>query len=207
MKFPPIKATRKSGAEPIRSGSVALGPTLLDFWRWSASDLVDNTQRGVFAEFLVAMAIGALVDGVRESWTPYDLETADGIKVEVKSAAYVQAWGQAALSKIQFAVPKRHGWDAEAGKSELDSRRHADVYVFAFLAHQDQATLDPMDVSQWEFYVLATRTLEEREEGQRSISLGELRKLAQQTPYDRLRGAVEAALRGGVPPQGLSSSL
>ena len=31
---------------------------MLDFWRWAFSDLRDNTQRGVLAEFLVALALG-----------------------------------------------------------------------------------------------------------------------------------------------------
>jgi hypothetical protein len=31
--------------------------TVLDYWRWAFSDLRDNTQRGVLAEFLVALAL------------------------------------------------------------------------------------------------------------------------------------------------------
>ena len=32
---------------------------ILDYWVWAFSDLVGNTERGVLAEYLVAMAIGA----------------------------------------------------------------------------------------------------------------------------------------------------
>ncbi|MDM8523410.1 hypothetical protein QUF80_08570 [Desulfococcaceae bacterium HSG8] len=36
----------------------------------------------------------------------YDLETHDGIKIEIKSAAYVQSWHQKDYSKITFRIPK-----------------------------------------------------------------------------------------------------
>ena len=46
------------------------GATVLDFWRWIGSDLVGNTTRGLFAEYLVGLAVGAFTgedtDGVRE---------------------------------------------------------------------------------------------------------------------------------------------
>lgn len=50
-----------------------------------------NTVRGVIAEFLVASALGISGD-MREAWSPFDLLTEDGIKIEVKSSAYVQQW-------------------------------------------------------------------------------------------------------------------
>ena len=45
-------------------------------------------------------------------------------------------------------------------------RRQAEVYVFALLAHQHGATLDPLDVAQWEFFVVPTVTLDRRERSQ-----------------------------------------
>lgn len=69
----------------------------------------------------------------------------------------------------------------------------AHVYVFALLAHRDQETLDPMDVSQWEFYVLPTATLEQRTRSQHSITLPPLRKLTAAVPFDGLLRAVKMA--------------
>lgn len=34
------------------------------------------------------------------------------------------------------------------------------LYVFTLLAHRDEATLNPLDVAQWEFFVLPTTALE-----------------------------------------------
>lgn len=51
------------------------------------------------------------------------------------------------------------------------------MYVFALLAHKDQDTLDPFDLSQWEFYVVPASTLDRRERSQHSITLKSLRAL------------------------------
>jgi len=168
---------RRNGSEVFQHAGTELGFNLLSFWQWSASDLVSNTMRGVLAEYLVAQAVAA-AQGIREEWASYDLRTPEGITVEVKSAAYIQSWHQERLSQISFLVPKTRGWDRDTNRQDDDPRRKADVYVFALLAHTDQATLDPLDVSQWEFYVLPTEVLDERQRGQHSITLPSLRKLA-----------------------------
>lgn len=48
-----------TGTETFQNGNELLDFSALDFWRWSASDLFDNTTRGLLAEFLVAKAIHA----------------------------------------------------------------------------------------------------------------------------------------------------
>jgi hypothetical protein len=146
MQFPRIKPRRKTGEERFRSGDGDAGFKLLDFWQWTTSDLVSNSTRGVLAEFLVARALG--VDtGVRDEWQAFDLVTPTGKKVEVKSAAYVQSWGQKELSRIVFSTRHTLAWDAETGAFAADSRPHADIYVFALLAHRDKDTIDPLNRS------------------------------------------------------------
>ena len=39
--------------------SAVSNKTMLDYWQWAFSDLVGNTDRGVLAEYLVAMAVGS----------------------------------------------------------------------------------------------------------------------------------------------------
>lgn len=89
----------------------------------------------MIAEFLVASAIGIPTSGVRDSWAAYDLITADGLKIEVKSAAYLQSWAQKKASAIIFSCPEKRGWNADTGEFAGERTRHADVYVFALLAH------------------------------------------------------------------------
>lgn len=139
----------KSGSEPITSGGAPTGVQLLDFWRWSVSDLLDNATRGVFAEFLVGTALGYLDGAVRTEWDAYDLETADGITIEVKSAAYLQTWHQDKLSQISFGIAPTLGWTALTNTYSTQRKRQADVYVFCLLDHRDKRTVDPLDTDQW----------------------------------------------------------
>jgi hypothetical protein len=156
----------------------AVGPTLADFWGWSMSDLLNNTARGVLAEFIVALATGVPTDGVvREGWAAWDLTTPEGIKVEVKSAAYVESWRQLRPSTIAFLTPKTRAWDPETGMSDVAASRHADVYVFALLFNTDRSTLNPLCLDQWYFYVVPTWILNTRTRSQHSITLGTLQRL------------------------------
>lgn len=189
-----VSLTLHSGSEPLHSGEAAVGPTLREFWQWSASDLVDNTTRGALAEFIVASALGIPINKPRESWAAYDLTTPDGITIEVKSAAYVQSWHQKRLSNIIFKVRHTRGWSADTNEMEKEARRKAQVYVFALLAHKDKATVDPLDLAQWQFYVLPTTVLNARSRSQHSITLPSLQALSGgSVPYAQLRNAVERA--------------
>ena len=168
--------------------------TLLDFWQWSTSDLVSNVTRGRLAEFIVATALGIEVSGVRSEWDPFDLITASGLRIEVKSAAHIQSWHQARLSNIAWRTPPTRAFDANDGSVSAESRRQADVYIFALLDHRDKMTVDPLDTDQWCFFVLPTRVLDARTRSQHSITLPTLKSLAgSYVPYSALPAAVDSA--------------
>src|SRR6185503_5716161 len=109
--FAKLEATRKSGNEPFHRNGRLLQTCLIDFWRWSASDLVSNASRGILAEYIVACALN-IADGVRGDWDAYDLLTPSGVKIEVKSAAYLQSWFHKKLSNIVFSIRPTRSWDA-----------------------------------------------------------------------------------------------
>ena len=177
MALDRLRVQRRSGAERFHNGSHNLDVDLLSFWQWSGSDIISNATRGVIAEYIVALALDVDVSGIREEWAAYDLTTSAGIKIEVKSAAYVQSWFQKTFSRISFRIPKTLAWDADTNKQSSTPCRQADVYVFALLAHKDKPTVSPLNVSQWQFYVLATEVLNARARSQHSIMLRTLEKL------------------------------
>ena len=189
----PIKVMRHVGNEPFHDSGSPLGFDLLSLWQWASSDLVSNATRGILAEYLVAQALGVAADSVRDEWAAYDLETPDGTRIEVKSAAYVQSWQQRRLSQISFRVSKTLAWDRYSNRYGSESKRHADVYVFALLAHEEQQTLNPLDMSQWEFFALPTVVLNTRERSQYSITLPSLRRLAEPVSFHELPRAVAEA--------------
>ncbi|KXG77113.1 hypothetical protein [Thermotalea metallivorans] len=171
-KYPAVEIKKKSGDEQfLNAGDDAY--TLRDFWAWAYSDLVGNTERGRLAEFIVAMALG-ITEGISVSWDKYDLLSKEGIRVEVKSSAYLQSWEQQSLSKISFGIQPTYGWDSVSNKFDAEKKHQSDVYVFCLLKHIDQDTLDPLDLSQWEFYVLPTAVLNKTVPEQKTITLNSL---------------------------------
>lgn len=190
-----LTINRKKGKEPFRVNGQDLDFDLLSFWQWSASDLVSNATRGRVAEYIVARALGLAGQGVRDEWAAFDLETPSGVKIEVKSAAYVQSWDQKRLSPIMFVTPKTRAWDADTGRQSLDVKRQADVYVFALLNHADKATIDPLNLDQWRFYVLPTAILDARTRSQHSITLNSLERLCSgAVNYNDLQVTVEKCI-------------
>lgn len=188
----PLKASRRTGRERFVNGGAALSFDVGDFWAWSVSDLVSNASRGRLAEYIIARALGIDTSGVRNEWAAYDLVTASGIKIEVKSAAYLQAWFQRRLSTITFSIRRSRAWDSETGEMKPEATHQAEVYVFALLAHLEKSSLNPLDVGQWVFFVVPAGALHARTRSQHSITLKSLERLAQRVTFGELNEALEA---------------
>lgn len=185
-KLKSIKTTLKSGAEKLTLNHLETEYTLMDFWKWSVSDILSNTARGRFAEFIVGTTLDIDLKEPREEWDAYDLTTKSGIKIEVKSASYIQSWEQSDYSKISFSIKKVRHWDVENARTRGKAKRHADVYVFCLLKHKEQETINPLKMEQWEFYVMPTFMLDNHMGNQNRISLNPLSKLAKPCSYKNL---------------------
>jgi len=191
-----ISVTRKTGEELFHLDGSVLPLSLQDFWSWANSDLLNNILRGVLAEFLVASALG-IADGVRVEWDAKDLVTRSGVKIEVKSAAYIQSWKQKQYSPIIFDIAPKQGWDAERNVSFSKQGRNADIYIFCLLAEKDQSKVDPLNVASWKFYILSSATLDRELDKQKTLRLSVLEKLAPEVAnYECMREAVEKVLAG-----------
>lgn len=188
-----IKAISKTGNELLSFKGQAINYSLLDFWRWSVSDILSNATRGRLAEFIVGTAIGIDPENVRDEWDAYDLKTEEGIKIEVKSASYIQTWNQKCYSAISFRTKLTKYWDPVSNIETLEAKRHADLYVFCHLKHKDQHTIDPLKLEQWDFYVLPTYRLDHYERSQSSITLNSLKKLTEPLKYGELKTQIYLA--------------
>ena len=188
-----IDTTRKIGDEPFEFNGSPLPINLLSFWQWSSSDIVGNALRGILAEYIVASSVG-MSSGIRTEWDVFDIETPEGIKVEVKSAAFVQSWKQKKHSTIQFSIRPTQGWDSESNERISEVRRQADVYVFCLLKHKEQSSINPLNMDQWLFYVLPTNTLNQSVGTQKTITLKGLEILnPSKVNYGELHAAIKAA--------------
>jgi len=178
-----IKTSLKTGNEGFTFNQDNLNFQLIDFWKWSVSDLVSNATRGRLAEFIVAKALGINKDNIRDEWQAYDLITPDNIKIEVKSASYIQSWYQKELSKISFKINKSRSWDADTNIQSKESKRQADIYVFALLKHTNKDSINPLCLDQWIFYVVTTEEINNYPRSQHSITLKSLEKLTNGVDY------------------------
>ena len=162
---------------------------VLSFWQWSSSDLLTNVIRGKLAEFIVASSID-LIDNEREEWDAYDLITEKGLKIEIKSSAYIQSWDQSKLSKIIFGIQPTTVWLNNNRRSKT-KKRQADIYVFCVLNHKDKKTVNPLNLNQWDFYIIDTKILNNERTNQKTITLSSLLELnPEKLDYSGLKGSI-----------------
>lgn len=187
---------QRTGDEHITFDGMPTGHILSDYWAWSSSDLLNNTLRGSFCEFIVSAALGVDLTGVNEDWTPYDILVpgSPDVRVEVKSSAYLQAWEQGKLSNIQFSIRPTRAWSPQAG-FEDEVKRQSDVYVFCLYTVTDRAEADPLVLDGWAFYVVPTSRIDTLCGPQKTISFPSLLMLEPiKADYSGIKAAVLASV-------------
>jgi hypothetical protein len=171
--------------------------TPVQFWEWGYSDFLSNSQRGVLAEYIVAVACDC-THRRRVEWDAYDLETKESIKIEVKSSAYLQSWHQRAHSTIRFDIAPKLSWDSTTTTSLTEPMRSADVYTFCVFETTKREFANPLDTSQWFFLVCSTQFLNQRFGNQKSINLTGLeRQGLRRLLFDEIASEVKLAKRPG----------
>lgn len=192
-----------SGFEPLKSNGKPTGKCLIDFWKWNSSDLLNNTMRGAFAEFIVATALGIDISKSHIDWESCDLIGPNGERIEVKCSAYLQSWFPKdkpdRLSRIVFSISPALYWIPDECKYQRDScGRHSDVYVFCHYKSTERKPENPLNLDNWDFYVASTKWIDETFGSQRNLPLHTLTEKYGRKPcgYNDLKTAVsEAVLR------------
>lgn len=184
-----------NGSEEFILNNVSVGVSIKDYWSWAYSDLADNAQRGIMAEFLVFSALNftSIPSKMRENWLPFDVSTPSGRRIEVKSAAYIQAWTpENIFAQIRFDIGKKLSWSNETASYSSEAKRNCDLYVFClFTAKAKDVSF--LDLDYWDFYVLPTSVLNEKVPDQKGISLSSLLKLEPvKTDYSGLGRVIES---------------
>lgn len=186
----------KSGLETFELDGDHLQIKMLDFWRWSYSNILYGTIRGDLAEYIVGTAI---LDSkskpnykIRKDGDLVDFWLDENFKIEVKSSSYLQAWEQKNLSQIKFDIRPRQGYDFENHTPITEKNRHAHIYVFCVLSHTDIKTVNPLAIDQWRFWVLRTQAINEWSKSHTTITLDKLISLkAIESTYEELRTNVD----------------
>ena len=166
--------------------------SMKDFWSWAYSDILNNRNRSVFAEFLVGYALG-VIDTPRVEWDAVDLRYRDK-KIEVKSSAYLQSWHQNSLSIISFDIEKKKSWDAETNKTENEPTRAADCYVFCLYSETDSTKMNILNVNNWDFYILSTEQIECELGEQKSVGIKRIQTMCDSVDFSELKKRVNHVL-------------
>lgn len=210
-----------TGLEHLVDGEKVLPFHIAEFWQWAYSDMLRNTNRGVLAEFVVktALELGGIYTNtdIRSNFEPYDLigpnikqaftpppeklENTNSYgflpcRIEVKSAAYVQAWEPhpGTTPRISFSIaPAKVPDEIGDYRPDAERQRNSDIYVFTiYTATTKEQNI--FDMSFWEFYVVKTSVLNEKFGEQKTISLTKLEDLGSpKLPFSKLCQAIKDA--------------
>ncbi|MDN4525480.1 hypothetical protein [Fictibacillus fluitans] len=168
------------------------GFNISDFWSWGFSDVLTNSLRGVFAEFLVGSTLDVLQQP-RIEWDAYDLMYKDK-KIEVKSAAYIQSWHEGQYSKISFGIEAKRAYNYATRSYTPEPVRNADLYVFCLLYEKDANLIDVLNTEQWHFYIVKTNVLNTLFPQQKRISLSTLEKITQPVSFTEIKETIDQAI-------------
>jgi len=75
---------------------------------------------------MVPRALGVDTDGVLDEWTAHKFTTSSGVKIDVKSAAFMQSRPQKKPSSITFKVRATCAWDLETNLQSSGVKRQVD---------------------------------------------------------------------------------
>ena len=165
----------------------------------SKNRLMDNSWRGVFAEYLIADILGDgwhVKDG---NWNAWDIDGPNAEKIEVKSSAFIQPWCKNNMPKGEYRI-SRPDFDIAAKfpdntkQEERIKTRPADIYIFALHAERDYKNADHRVSGQWKFYVVSKDSLPK---GQGRIGLNPLRKIVTSVRDNELQNKVESPCKHG----------
>ena len=167
------------GNEPFKEGNQDLGFNVLDFWRYAYSNLIDIEPE--IAEFLVGHALGLERPTNKVYWTPFDIQYGE-MKIEVKATGYTHTWTKKQSKMRRFDI-----------KSSKEGRQ-CDIYVFCLIGEygEEPEAVDPLNLTNWKFFVVPRSVVDESCGQEKSISLDKLLALGY-TPisYKKIKQTVD----------------
>ncbi len=152
--------------------------------------IMSNLARPHYIERMIILGLGDEWKLVSANWSGWDIESSDGIRVEVKQSAARQAWAdqpslEGRTTKGRFDIAPRTGYWAEDGSRWIEMPgRPADIYIFAWHPVEDGQKADHRDPAQWEFYVVPESELPAR---RKSIGVKKVAKLWSPVAYAELQ--------------------
>lgn len=179
------------GTEKFEFDGEELDYDFIDFWRFHYSNIYDI--QGRIAEFIVAKALGIHASQNDQYWTLWDL-TYRGLRIEVKETSYYHSFNQEGKVSQQrsFGITKANGSYDPQISGNTDFCRQNDVYVFCLNTGYTKEDSYPLNLNNWEFYIVPTSVINEKCGDNKTISLNRIKSLGYSaTPYDKIRSTID----------------
>lgn len=181
----------KTGEEHFQDGDRQTELTVLDFWRFEYSNLLNQQDR--IAEYLVAKSLGRTQADNANHWSLYDIDY-KGRRIEVKQTAYMHPWndnGKVSKQRVFNIGMAYTGYK----NPTTEWKRQSDLYIFCLNTGMTREDADPLNLEHWEFYVIPTAVINSQCGGNKTISLNRVRKIAGiPCKWKELRQRVDSAL-------------
>lgn len=161
------------GNEKFELNNSKMDFDITDFWRFQYSNIY--SLHGEIAEFLVARALGIYEAHNSAYWTLWDI-TYRNVRIEVKATAYYHLWNDTKISKQRtFSIAKANGsYDSDVAGNK-DFCRQNDIYVFCLVNGETKETSNPLNLDNWDFYVVPTSFINKNCGDNKTISLGRIK--------------------------------
>ena len=180
-----------TGDERFTNNGEEVELKLLDFWRFQYSNVWD--LQGDIAEFIVAKALEIEVPYNRNGWSLYDIDY-KGYRIEVKQTSDWHSWNIDGYTQKapRFGIGKAY---SEYKDPNTIYERQNDIYVFCHLKGNDAKSANPMTLSAWDFYVIATKLINDKCGDSKTISFSRVRKFADSVSYNELHNKIDAVIK------------
>ena len=181
--------------------------------------IIGNVERGAYVECMIELVLQEQDPEwhMTEPWSGWDLEHRQtGARIEIKQSAALQRWSPhvrempgvdanlaprpragsraGAPPNPRFSIKPHEGYYSEDGTwIATELQRHADLYVFAYHQEKDRNVADQRRPDQWQFFVVAERSLPQEKPLAKSIGLARL--AARGGDYEALPAMVAEALK------------
>lgn len=164
-----------TGKEKFIYNNKELDFDITEFWKYKFSEIYDLQSE--IAEFIVEKALGLTESQNTEYWTLYDLKY-KGKRIEVKETSYYHSFnkkGEERSKQRNFSITKAYS-EYQNNKSSFE--RQNDIYVFCLNTGKERNDSYPLDLNNWEFYVIPTKIINEKCGNNKSISLGRVKEIS-----------------------------
>ncbi len=190
-KLLPPGIRQKSGYEYFFNKEIEFNLCIIDFWRWALSNLSGGSTLKMLGEFIVTSALNRDIE-MRNEVDVYNLKTENDKKIGVLSASHLQTWSKNGLPNISYTNNPCFKWDDNFPMQSSERLRLVELFVFCLLQHRNEHTLNPVDISQWTFFVIDTNLLQNSLIDKKGIKLSKLKELNPiMCGFDTLKRVIE----------------